>query len=713
MAARQYGIPKSTLSLYVSGKLQIGARWGPASILSPEKEQRIVDYAVHMGEIGYGRTHEQILDIVAAIVSKDGRPNPFVNGRRGCKWWSLFRKRHPEITLCTPEKLQLARAKCCTPEILGAWFKEFGEFLEAQSLLNKAECIWNADEASFPLCAMSGKVISIRNLKNVYAITADTKEQITALCAISAAGDALPPMHIFPGTRFKYNPMLNCVDGACFGHSPTGWISTELFYGWIANHFAKRVSVRPVVLLVDGHSSHIDIHTSKFCRENNILLYCLPPHSSHLTQPLDVSFFKPLKSAWGKACNSYCATNPGFQVTKHKFAQVFHEVWLSSTRMSTIENGFRESGICPFKPEVVLKSKLPPSLQFSSEKSTLEAQKSTAAQSTQRNPVTVFESLIGEEKVKKFEERFEEKYDIESDELYSVWVKMKSLSIQDDQPSVSHTTSRDTISDSSLAANQKSISNQPPATRNQQPSAPKASVLDSILVYPSVPESSKSISKASLPKHLSGEQFIQYLQEKKDKKEQTELEKAERKTERERKKKEREHKKELQEERRKKQLQREKKKLEAESKKQERINASRGRGSRGRGCGRGSRGRGRGRGSRGRGQGSRGQGGDRGTFQGQCHSQDLLNSDDSSDTDGDGKAAVTSSSTSRSEDCEEPGGETSTSSDECNCVVCDTHDDGRWIQCDVYDSWCHFKCANIPDNLSTESLDWQCPKCVC
>ena len=257
-------------------------------------------------------------------------------------------------------------------------------------------------------------------------------------------------------------------------------------------------------------------------------MYCLPPHLSHLTQPLDVSFFKPLKSAWGKACISYCATNPGFQVTKHEFAQVFHEAWLSSTRMSTIVNGFREAGICPFKPEVVLKSKLLPSLQFSSEKSTLEAQKSTAAQSTQLNPVTVFESLIGEKKVKKFEERFEEKYDIESDELYSVWVKMKSLSVQDDQPSVSHTTSRDTISDSSFAANQKSISSQPPETRNQKPNAPKASVLDSILVYPSVPESSKSTSKASLPKHLSGEQFIQYLQEKKGKKEQAELEKAER-----------------------------------------------------------------------------------------------------------------------------------------------------------------------------------------
>ena len=114
-------------------------------------------------------------------MSKDGCPNPFVSGRPGRKWWSLFRKRHSEITLRTPEKLQLARVKCCTPEIWGAWFKEVGEFLEAHSLLNKAEYIWNADEAGFPLCATSGKVISIRNLKNVYAITADTKELITTL----------------------------------------------------------------------------------------------------------------------------------------------------------------------------------------------------------------------------------------------------------------------------------------------------------------------------------------------------------------------------------------------------------------------------------------------------------------------------------------------------------------------------------------------------
>ena len=112
-------------------------------------------------------------------------------------------------------------------------------------------------------------------------------------------------MHIFSGERYKSNPMEGCVDGAYFGRSPNGWISTELFYGWLANHFAKRVTERLLVLLVDGHSSHIDLEVSKFCRDQQIHLYCLPPHTSHITQPLDVGFFGALKTAWGKASEKY------------------------------------------------------------------------------------------------------------------------------------------------------------------------------------------------------------------------------------------------------------------------------------------------------------------------------------------------------------------------------------------------------------------------
>ena len=49
------------------------------------------------------------------------------------------------------------------------------------------------------------------------------------------------------------------------------------------------------VLICDGHDSHITAEFIAHCMDNNILLMILPPHSSHLTQPLDVGVFGALK----------------------------------------------------------------------------------------------------------------------------------------------------------------------------------------------------------------------------------------------------------------------------------------------------------------------------------------------------------------------------------------------------------------------------------
>lgn len=36
-----------------------------------------------------------------------------------------------------------------------------------------------------------------------------------------------------------------------------------------------------------------------FCKVNNIITLCMPPHSSHFLQPLDVERFGPLKQSYG------------------------------------------------------------------------------------------------------------------------------------------------------------------------------------------------------------------------------------------------------------------------------------------------------------------------------------------------------------------------------------------------------------------------------
>ena len=74
----------------------------------------------------------------------------------------------------------------------------------------------------------------------------------------------------------------------------------------------------PVVLFVDGHGPHIS-HSlvSTACKEGVIM--CLPPHSRHLLQPLDVTHYGPLKTVWKEilkhciqvANGSYSSDNSG------------------------------------------------------------------------------------------------------------------------------------------------------------------------------------------------------------------------------------------------------------------------------------------------------------------------------------------------------------------------------------------------------------------
>ena len=95
------------------------------------------------------------------------------------------------------------------------------------------------------------------------------------------------------------------------------------------------------------HTTHIDLDVLQFCKEDQILLYCLPPHSSHITQPLDVGFFVPLKANWKAAVNSFKMAYIGQQITKKVFAHVFKEAWLDTIKPRSIVNAFHGSGIYP------------------------------------------------------------------------------------------------------------------------------------------------------------------------------------------------------------------------------------------------------------------------------------------------------------------------------------------------------------------------------
>ena len=54
-----------------------------------------------------------------------------------------------------------------------------------------------------------------------------------------------------------------------------------------------------------SHHSHMSLELIREARDNKVVILCLPPNTTHLLQPLDVSVFAPLKKAWKKILKEY------------------------------------------------------------------------------------------------------------------------------------------------------------------------------------------------------------------------------------------------------------------------------------------------------------------------------------------------------------------------------------------------------------------------
>ena len=264
-------------------------------------------------------------------------------------------RRNPELSARKPSLLGKERAVLSSYK-LDKWFRELHDYLEtehATSVLDTPSRIWNADESGFPLGPTSAKTLGPKNQHHRYQFGANTKQSLTTIVAGSASGVFVPPMIVYPGTRKPrtWMPLEGVPENWFHGYSKTGWMNAELFHLWLVNHFYPVVLSLdihfPILLLVDGHSSHMAFSTGDFCREHGIILFRLQAHSSHITQPLDLSVFGPLKTYYKQANQRYLDTNPWGFITKAAFARVFMEAFDRMTP-NHLRSGFRAAGIYPW-----------------------------------------------------------------------------------------------------------------------------------------------------------------------------------------------------------------------------------------------------------------------------------------------------------------------------------------------------------------------------
>lgn len=144
------------------------------------------------------------------------------------------------------------------------------------------------------------------------------------------------------------------LDGASPGStgiaSESGWMNGAGFIKFM-EHFIKHSHASkdmPILLILDGHTSHLTVDVLEMALENGITMISLPPHTSHRLQPLDVGVFGGFKRMYNDQCQAWMKNHIGATIELHHIPPIVDNCLDATVTPKTIKNGFKASGIYPF-----------------------------------------------------------------------------------------------------------------------------------------------------------------------------------------------------------------------------------------------------------------------------------------------------------------------------------------------------------------------------
>jgi hypothetical protein len=388
-AAEEFNVPRSTLRDKLKGS-PLDIKPGPRPFFTSSEENTLVYWITKCFKAGFPITKSELLNsvgkLVQELVKRDpDREFPFTDGKPARHWYESFMKRHPGISFRTPQNLTKSRAAVTQQNIIN-WHGEVLKYLKekrfmvypdndkeffdpettpidpqrpnpttinAIDILKEPKRILNADEAALFLNPKGEKVLVPRGEKSIYHIVnTDEKECLTVMMCGNAAGDIVDPLIVFKYVRVPGDIAQLIPKHWGIGRSDSGWMTAEVFFEYITNivypWLLRNKIAFPVILFIDGHTSHQSLPTSRFCDSHGIILVALYPNSTHIIQPMDVAVFRTLKGAWKVQTNEWRHANMHQELKKKDFAPLLAAAIEKAVKPEVLQNGFRKCGLFPY-----------------------------------------------------------------------------------------------------------------------------------------------------------------------------------------------------------------------------------------------------------------------------------------------------------------------------------------------------------------------------
>lgn len=320
-------------------------KMGRPRILTNEEEEAIITYIMWMDRSGLPASKWEIEDAALTLLRRrDPEAKPMHK-----MWYTRFRDDHPELAKSILKSREGSRAEYeeAGVEDTKEWFERLEEAIRMKRI--GASETWNADEAGVRVGMLRDKmeclVVRTKKKAPTEVYSPQDRETCTVIGSGNAAGDTTPPWLIFKSLPTLEWAYIDADPDIHFAQSDSAFSNAGVTLEW-AKHFNRRSWEKSAVvknrqldfeewfgcnehlqdkydraythdvppasfhkeseeqvwrlLIIDGFSGHGAFEFREYMIKFNILVAFLPPHSTHILQPMDVGVFQFLKDAHQK-----------------------------------------------------------------------------------------------------------------------------------------------------------------------------------------------------------------------------------------------------------------------------------------------------------------------------------------------------------------------------------------------------------------------------
>jgi hypothetical protein len=330
--AHKYGVCRSTLSRRYNGRTKAaGEAHQHLQRLTVVQEMVLVEWVLRLDSWGFPPRIERVRSHAEELLRERGDNRPL-----GEHWVQKFLSRHAQLKSVFAAPRDQERVNALSYENVSDWFKKVEDVQKKYGILPGDT--YNMNEKGFAM-GNTGKqkVLAGKDNTDVTICQSSCREWVSLIECISADGHLLPAYIIFKGKIQKksWYEDLEREHGHAIALSDKGWTNNDLAIDWFERTFGPRSKVRQQgewrLLILDGHASHISGNAVRYCLKEKIIPLCLPPHTTHKLQPLDVGFFQPLASRYRTALVKLMSLDSSVNIQKNDFLFPFQPHLLLDT----------------------------------------------------------------------------------------------------------------------------------------------------------------------------------------------------------------------------------------------------------------------------------------------------------------------------------------------------------------------------------------------